>query len=322
MPTSSARPMRCGDVGAAAFECVRNQPEEGRAEQRAGREAHEVRQHGGARSLAERQEHACGQRAQQAAERGEDDDQCERTQGTYLLRSGVKPVRLARACVERAVGRQPRDRRHASGPAAVAPERKEIARLGDRCSDRRRGRCGPRQRTSACRASRYRSAWKRPARSRTNAASCSGSRAMNAARTSGPTSKRPVRDRRAEPRHEAAGRDTQRSDRRSRARRRRGHATRRGQRRCGCPSTSVKTTGRQSAVMTTQTRPGSKATAASARGGSDGRPGPRCSTTSMPCTCSSQSGSAGNPASRRNCSRFACTAAGSSPTWRARLRLA
>ena len=50
-------------------------PEERRAEQRAGREADEVRQHRGALAVAEREEDAGGERAQDAAERREQDDQ-------------------------------------------------------------------------------------------------------------------------------------------------------------------------------------------------------------------------------------------------------
>ena len=65
-----------------------NQSQERRAEQRSGRKADEVRQHGRAPARIERQEHAGREGAQRTAQRREHDDQGQATQGSYCCVRG------------------------------------------------------------------------------------------------------------------------------------------------------------------------------------------------------------------------------------------
>ncbi len=70
-------------TGTGRVQRMRNQSEERRAEQRPGREADEVRQHGRAPARIERQEHAGREGAQHTAQRREHDDQGQAAQGSY-----------------------------------------------------------------------------------------------------------------------------------------------------------------------------------------------------------------------------------------------
>ena len=75
-------------AGTGTVERMWNQSEERRAEQRAGRKADEVRQHGRAPARIERQEHAGREGAQHAAQRREHDDQGQATQGSFCCVRG------------------------------------------------------------------------------------------------------------------------------------------------------------------------------------------------------------------------------------------
>ena len=80
MPTTSARPMPCAPPEPARFERFRDQGQQRGAEQCASRKAHQMRQHAGARTFRHQQEYAGAENAENTAERGEDENECERAQ--------------------------------------------------------------------------------------------------------------------------------------------------------------------------------------------------------------------------------------------------